>query len=109
MWENGPTHHQQLGIKFSLEIGFSIQMLLYGNKSQPSDDTWNNLSFSYTFFFFRLSEEPLPSHAQNVCGSRSNGLWITPIIGVPLTATHTIVVTYCSRFSVRQACNYRYQ
>lgn len=39
MQDNGPPHQQQLGIKFSFEIGFSIQLLLYGNKSQPSDDT----------------------------------------------------------------------
>lgn len=29
-----------------------------------------------------------------------NGLCITPITGLPFTATQTIVVTYCRRFSV---------
>jgi len=28
-----------------------------------------------------------------------NGSWIIPIIGLPLCATHTIVVTYCVRLS----------
>jgi len=39
MRDNGLTHQHQLGIKFSFEIGFSVQLLFYGNKSQPSDDT----------------------------------------------------------------------
>ena len=30
----------------------------------------------------------------------SKGLWITPMTGLPFTATHTMVVTYSRRFSV---------
>lgn len=30
------------------------------------------------------------------------GWWITPMTGFPCTATQTIVVTYLSRFSVRE-------
>lgn len=31
-----------------------------------------------------------------------NGWWITPMTGLPSTATHTIVVTYFTRFSIER-------
>jgi hypothetical protein len=46
----------------------------------------------------RLAEFPCPTTDQYV--SSVKGRWITPITGIPFTATQTITVTYSRRFSV---------
>lgn len=61
-----------------------------------------NVFFSHnnnklTLILWKLFDRDFESQAHVVLDA--NGSYITPIIGIPLYATHTIVVTYCVKLS----------